>query len=125
MATIPSPDTIKQGMENIKSTYGTGSSDPDGSKNYQAYASKVGTVKANQVAANSGKQSRDIEAKEKADPASVRRAKGGPVKAGKSYIVGEKGPEKFIPTTDGKIISHGKLKKGLVGLSKPGPKAKK
>ena len=34
----------------------------------------------------------------------VMRAKGGPVKAGEGYVVGEKGPEKFVPSVNGKII---------------------
>jgi hypothetical protein len=43
------------------------------------------------------------------------RAKGGPVKAGKAYVVGEKRAEVFVPKQDGtivpntKMISHGKL----------------
>lgn len=32
------------------------------------------------------------------------RASGGPVEAGKTYIVGEKRPELFVPTTNGKIV---------------------
>jgi hypothetical protein len=32
------------------------------------------------------------------------RAAGGPVSAGKMYLVGEKGPELFSPTTSGMII---------------------
>ncbi|MDV6034090.1 MAG: phage tail tape measure protein [Phycisphaera sp. RhM] len=35
------------------------------------------------------------------------RAKGGPVKAGGSYVVGEKGPEMFVPTESGHILSNG------------------
>ena len=45
------------------------------------------------------------------------RKKGGPVKKGKKYVVGEKGPEIFVPKKSGKIIPN----KG----SKPKPKAKK
>lgn len=37
------------------------------------------------------------------------RAKGGPVKKGKEYIVGEKGPEKFVPKQSGKIVPNSKL----------------
>lgn len=40
------------------------------------------------------------------------RAKGGPVAAGKMYMVGEKGPEPFIPNTSGTIIPHGALTGG-------------
>ncbi len=34
------------------------------------------------------------------------RAKGGPVRAGKMYMVGEKGPEPFVPNTSGTIIPN-------------------
>lgn len=34
------------------------------------------------------------------------RAAGGPVQAGKAYLVGEKGPEPFIPRTNGTIMSN-------------------
>ena len=34
------------------------------------------------------------------------RAKGGPVKKGKKYVVGEKGPEIFVPKASGKIIPN-------------------
>lgn len=37
------------------------------------------------------------------------RADGGPVSAGKSYIVGEKGPEFFTPNSSGTIIPNNKL----------------
>ena len=33
-------------------------------------------------------------------------AKGGPVKAGKDYIVGEEGPEMFVSETNGTIINN-------------------
>jgi hypothetical protein len=35
------------------------------------------------------------------------KALGGPVNAGTSYVVGERGPELFVPTTSGKIIPNG------------------
>lgn len=35
------------------------------------------------------------------------RAMGGPVNAGTSYVVGERGPELFVPNTSGKIIPNG------------------
>jgi hypothetical protein len=38
-------------------------------------------------------------------------AKGGPAKAGMPHIIGEEGPELFIPDQDGQVISHAKLKK--------------
>jgi len=37
---------------------------------------------------------------------SVFRAHGGPVNAGKPYVVGEKGPEIIIPTSDGNVLSN-------------------
>ena len=41
------------------------------------------------------------------------RQEGGPVEEGKSYTVGEKGPEVFVPKEDGKIIPHhGKKRRG-------------
>lgn len=33
------------------------------------------------------------------------RAAGGPVQAGKAYVVGEKGPEPFVPAVNGRILS--------------------
>ena len=35
------------------------------------------------------------------------RAGGGPVSAGMPYMVGENGPERFVPSTSGKIESAG------------------
>lgn len=40
------------------------------------------------------------------------RAKGGPVTAGKMYMVGERGPEPFIPSTSGTIIANDALSGG-------------
>ena len=37
---------------------------------------------------------------------SVFRAQGGPVDAGKPYVVGEKGPEIIIPRSDGNVLSN-------------------
>jgi hypothetical protein len=34
------------------------------------------------------------------------RAKGGPIKAGKNYVVGEEGPEMFVAETNGTIINN-------------------
>lgn len=39
------------------------------------------------------------------------RAKGGPVAKNKAYVVGEKGPEVFVPEEKGKVIAHAKLGK--------------
>ena len=33
-------------------------------------------------------------------------AKGGPAKEGKEYIVGEEGPEMFVPQVDGNVIDN-------------------
>lgn len=35
------------------------------------------------------------------------KASGGPVAAGRGYVVGERGPELFVPNTSGTIIPHG------------------
>jgi hypothetical protein len=43
------------------------------------------------------------------------RAKGGPVSPGKMYLVGEKGPEPFIPSTSGTIIPNDALTGGKRG----------
>lgn len=40
------------------------------------------------------------------------RAKGGPVVPGRAYMVGEEGPEPFIPKTAGTILPHGSLGDG-------------
>lgn len=40
------------------------------------------------------------------------REKGGPVRAGKLYLVGERGPELFAPATDGTVIPNGALRQG-------------
>lgn len=37
----------------------------------------------------------------------VPRASGGPVNAGSSYLVGEQGPELFVPATSGSIVPNG------------------
>lgn len=49
------------------------------------------------------------------------RASGGPVSRGKAYMVGEEGPEPFIPRSSGWILPHGlgKMMAGLGGLSAP------
>lgn len=51
------------------------------------------------------------------------RATGGPVSAGKAYMVGEEGPEPFIPGRSGWILPHGlgKAMAGMGGLSAPAP----
>jgi len=40
------------------------------------------------------------------------RAKGGPVGAGRSYVVGERGPELFVPNTSGTVVSNDNLNGG-------------
>ncbi len=46
------------------------------------------------------------------------RAKGGPVEGGKTYLVGEKGPELFtVPGTGGQITSNANLQKAMGGGS--------
>lgn len=39
-----------------------------------------------------------------------RRAAGGPVTAGKTYLVGERGPELFTPSSNGQIVSNDNLR---------------
>jgi|688.fasta_scaffold70434_2 hypothetical protein len=43
------------------------------------------------------------------------RANGGPVRSGTSYIVGERGPELFVPNTNGLIIPNGQTMPGTSG----------
>ena len=38
-----------------------------------------------------------------------RRANGGPVSSGRSYMVGERGPEMFVPNSGGRIVSNSDL----------------
>ena len=40
------------------------------------------------------------------------RAMGGPVGAGRSYVVGERGPELFVPNTSGTVVSNDNLMSG-------------
>jgi hypothetical protein len=54
------------------------------------------------------------------DPWLGLRANGGPVEAGKAYIVGEKRPELFVPRTSGTIIPQvPKIMPGMGGSSGP------
>ena len=43
------------------------------------------------------------------------RADGGPVDSGSSYIVGERGPELFVPKTNGTIIPNNQLSSSIAG----------
>lgn len=43
------------------------------------------------------------------------RAEGGPVGSGNPYIVGERGPELFVPRTSGSIVSNGRLSGASMG----------
>ena len=45
------------------------------------------------------------------------KARGGPVKAGGSFVVGEKGPELFVPKRSGTIIPNDKLGGGSTNIS--------
>jgi len=45
------------------------------------------------------------------------KARGGPVKAGGSFVVGEKGPELFVPKRSGTIIPNNKLGGGSTNIS--------
>ena len=40
------------------------------------------------------------------------RASGGPVTAGKAFLVGERGPELFVPAVSGQIVANGAMAAG-------------
>ena len=42
------------------------------------------------------------------------RANGGPVSSGFPYVVGERGPELFMPSTSGKIVPNNQTRTGSV-----------
>jgi len=44
------------------------------------------------------------------------REMGGPVKAGQPYVVGEKGPELFVPRNSGGIVPNGYMKGGNIAM---------
>lgn len=44
-----------------------------------------------------------------------KRADGGPVSAGKAYLVGERGMEVFVPSVSGSVISNANLQRGRGG----------
>jgi hypothetical protein len=46
-----------------------------------------------------------------------QRARGGSVAANMSYVVGEEGPEMFVPRTSGTIVPNGQLQGGTVNLT--------
>jgi hypothetical protein len=48
----------------------------------------------------------------KGQPTNGRRASGGPVRKGASYLVGEMGPERFVPNQSGRIMSAGNTAAG-------------
>jgi phage-related minor tail protein len=45
------------------------------------------------------------------------RATGGPVKGGSAYMVGERGPELFVPTASGRIEAGGGRSRGAVNVT--------
>ena len=47
----------------------------------------------------------------------VFKAEGGPVNRGRSYIVGERGPEMFVPNTSGTIVPNNSLAMGGGGVT--------
>ena len=51
----------------------------------------------------------------------IFRAHGGPVSAGQPYIVGERGPELFMPNSSGSIVPNGRFAAGGLNLSITGP----
>lgn len=46
-----------------------------------------------------------------------KRAAGGPVSAGRAYLVGEKGPELMVPRMSGRIVPNGAMGGGLVRVA--------
>jgi SLT domain-containing protein len=44
-------------------------------------------------------------------PMIAAREQGGPVKAGRPYLVGERGPEIVVPAEDGEVVPNKDLKK--------------
>ena len=51
------------------------------------------------------------------------RATGGPVSAGRAYLVGERGPELFVPPGEGRIVSGGGARdvKVAIAIQSPSP----
>jgi hypothetical protein len=48
------------------------------------------------------------------------RAKGGPVSSGQTYMVGERGPELFVPGTGGSVVNNNDLRSAMGGGSSGG-----
>lgn len=66
---------------------------------------------ANAMEENARAKSRDLLANAISAGRVGARAKGGPVKAGKPYLVGEEGPEIVVPKEDGEVIPTKDLKR--------------
>lgn len=52
------------------------------------------------------------------------RSTGGPVSAGRAYVVGERGPELFVPPGDGRIVAGGPAARGVnvaIAIQTPAP----
>ena len=47
---------------------------------------------------------------------SIFRANGGPVSAGRSYVVGERGPELFTPRSSGMVTANDKIRGGTTNM---------
>lgn len=45
------------------------------------------------------------------------RAGGGPVSAGRAYVVGERGPEMFVPNSSGSIVANGAMGGAVVNIT--------
>jgi phage-related minor tail protein len=74
----------------------------------------LGTVVSTATAAGSaikGMFSSGGAAPAKPVPLAGARALGGPVAGGKPYLVGERGPELFVPGSTGRIETHGALRR--------------
>lgn len=53
-------------------------------------------------------------------PPNLARAEGGPVEAGRSYMVGEQGPELFQPRSSGNIVPNGQLGNTTIHINMSG-----
>lgn len=97
----------------------------ENSKTYMdAYAkardSGAGVAEAKQIASDAVKASSERKQMEQGAP--EPRAKGGPVEDGADYIVGEKGPELFMPFKDGVVVPND-LSKKMAPMAIKGGKA--
>jgi len=70
-------------------------------------ATPLGSISG--LLANAGKPLSTVISGRTGEVISGARANGGPVSAGKTYLVGEKGPELFTPESNGDVVSNEKM----------------